>query len=341
MMCLIVIETLADDRVPVVKRATMPCEESWVINAIGLFLDAIHESLLFVRRTLSKAELHVLIHSRDAIFKRGFVYHAVYVHDIINLHDTVDGIASPRKRMRQEEVKENSHVVEGCLLDTSETDFVPGSLDMSNIKILPHPDDASRTASSQLLKAFNALLRTQITTPAHELGWYINPNGVVNMYQWIVELHSFDKDIPLAQDMKKAEITSIVLEMRFTNQYPFAPPFVRVVKPRFLPFNQGGGGHITEGGAICMELLTNSGWSAVSSIESVLLQIRLAMSENERPARLATKGGHGNSRGVEHGVYGVGEAIVAFERACRAHGWTVPPAFSSLHQSDGGASRRV
>ncbi|KAK5951909.1 hypothetical protein OHC33_007202 [Knufia fluminis] len=250
--------------------------------------------------------------------------------------DELDGIASPRKKLRQEEMPEMLPVVDGCMLDSSKTDFVPGKLDMSNIKILPPPDDASRTATNSLLKAFNALLKAQSVAPAHELGWYINPNGVENMYQWIVELHSFDKDIPLAQDMTKEGITSVVLEMRFTNQYPFAPPFVRVIKPRFLPFNQGGGGHVTEGGAICMELLTNNGWSAVSSIESVLLQIRLAMSEKERPARLPGYGGHGYGRG---GVYGVGEAIEAYERACRAHGWTVPPAFASLQRGDGQASR--
>ena len=251
--------------------------------------------------------------------------------------DELADVASPRKKMRQEEMSEKLPVIDGCMLDISKTDFMPGKLDMSNIKILPPPDDASRAASSQLLKAFHTLLKTQSTTPAHELGWYINPNGVENMYQWIIELHSFDQDIPLAQDMKKASVASVVLEMRFTNQYPFAPPFVRVVKPRFLPFNQGGGGHVTEGGAICMELLTNNGWSAVSSIESVLLQIRLAMSEKERPARLPGNGNYGSGRVGVGGAYGVGEAISAYERACRAHGWTVPSAFASLQRGDGEA----
>lgn len=31
--------------------------------------------------------------------------------------------------------------------------------------------------------------------------------------------------------------------------YPFSPPFARIVTPRFLPFMNGGGGHITAGGA--------------------------------------------------------------------------------------------
>lgn len=259
--------------------------------------------------------------------------------DIEMLTDVdLDLVASPKKKIRQEEQPANKlQVVAGCLLDTSKTDFYPGNLDMSNVRRLPPPDDAAPMASGALLKAFRALLKTQSKTAAHELGWYMDPEQVENMYQWIVELHSFDKDIPLAQDMKTAGIASIVLEMRFTNQFPFAPPFVRVIKPRFLPFNQGGGGHVTEGGAICMELLTNNGWSAVSSIESVLLQIRLAMSEKERPGRL---GNRGYNRTGDGGMYQVGEAIEAYQRACRAHGWTVPAAFSTLARNDESSSRR-
>lgn len=241
----------------------------------------------------------------------------------------LDLIASPKKKMRQEEPGTMLQVIEGLLIDVTKTDFFPGKLDMSNVQILPPPQDASRSASSSLLKAFNALLKTQRTSPAHEVGWYINPGELENMYQWIVELHSFDQDLPLAQDMKAAGLTSVVLEMRFTNAWPYAPPFVRVIKPRFLPFAQRGGGHVLEGGAICMELLTNTGWSAVSSIESVLLQVRLAMSERERPARLASESRHGSGRG---GVYGVGEAMVAYERACRSHGWSIPESFAKILQ---------
>lgn len=236
-------------------------------------------------------------------------------------------IASPKKKIRQGGPDTTLPILEGLLIDVSKTDFLPGQLDMSNIQILPPPQDASSSASSSLLKAFNVLLKTQRTTPAHELGWFINPEELDNMYQWIIELHSFAQDLPLAQDMKAAGLTSVVLEMRFTNVWPFAPPFVRVIKPRFLPFAQGGGGHVLEGGAVCMELLTNSGWSAVSSIESVLLQVRLAMSERERPARLATENRYGSGRG---GVYGAGEAMAAYERACRSHGWAIPESFAKI-----------
>ena len=60
-----------------------------------------------------------------------------------------------------------------------------------------------------------------------------------------------------------------------------------------------------------MQLLTSSGWNVACSIESVLLQIRLAIASlDPKPARLEA----GPVRD-----YGVGEAVEAFKRACRAH----------------------
>ena len=158
----------------------------------------------------------------------------------------------------------------------SMTDFVAGSLDVASLPILAAPSYATPGASKRLLVDFKTLVKVQDSTPLHELGWYINPDPelMTNLYQWIVELHSFDSALPLAKDMKKHKITSVVMEMRFGKDFPHTPPFVRVIRPRFLGFSQGGGGHVTLGGAICMELLTNSGWSAVSSIESVLFQGR-------------------------------------------------------------------
>lgn len=194
-----------------------------------------------------------------------------------------------------------------------QTDFVPGSLDRSTITLLGPPSYATSAATKMLSRDLQTLLRVQSTTPLHELGWYIDGDAIENMYQWIVELHSFDPKLPLATEMKQANISSIVLEMRFGKNYPMSPPFVRVIRPRFLAFMAGGGGHVTAGGAMCMELLTNSGWSAVSSIESVLLQVRMAISSTDpKPARLDIWG---------RGDYGVGEAIDAYLRACRAHGW--------------------
>lgn len=169
------------------------------------------------------------------------------------------------------------------------------------------------------MRDFKTLLKTQNEQPLHELGWHIDEEKIENMYQWIVELHSFDPGLPLAQDMKKRNVKSVVLELRFGKDYPMAPPFVRVIRPRFLSFAAGGGGHVTAGGAMCMQLLTNDGWSAASSIESVLVQVRMAITSlDPKPARLE------NSVRAD---YGVGEAVEAYIRACALHGWSVPAGF--------------
>lgn len=43
------------------------------------------------------------------------------------------------------------------------------------------------------------------------------------------------------------KLNSIVFEIRFPSTFPLGPPFFRILKPRFLPFIRGGGGHITGG----------------------------------------------------------------------------------------------
>ena len=216
--------------------------------------------------------------------------------------------------------------------DHSKTDFIPGELDHSTLPILASPSYATSHATRALQRELKSMLKAQETQPAHELGWYLDPELVSNVYQWIVELHSFETHLPLAKDLKDSGLKSIILELRFGKDFPYSPPFVRVIRPRFLPFLHGGGGHVTAGksrvnfhipfafvgclryigGALCMELLTNTGWNPASSIESVLLQVRLAISSTEpRPARLERS--HAKD-------YGTGEALEAFRRACLTHG---------------------
>ncbi|KAI0602429.1 hypothetical protein F4775DRAFT_537173 [Biscogniauxia sp. FL1348] len=203
-----------------------------------------------------------------------------------------------------------------------QTDFRPGALDFSRLRLLAPPSYATETAQRAIGRELQKLQKVQSTTPLHELGWYIDFERVNNMFQWIVELHSFDADLPLAKDMKAANLTSIVLEIRFLREFPMSPPFVRVVRPRFLPFMNGGGGHVTAGGAMCMELLTATGWSPANSMESVLLQVRLAMCNVEpRPARLLSTTSHAQRQATTQ--YGVSEAIDAYMRATQTHGWKV------------------
>ena len=214
-------------------------------------------------------------------------------------------------------------------LEIPKTDFRPGTLDHTTLPLLEPPAYATTMATKSLQKMLTSTLQVQESEPAHELGWYIDPELIGNMYQWIVELHSFEPTLPIARDMKAKGLKSVVLEMRFGKDYPMTPPFVRVIRPRFLSFMEGGGGHITAGGALCMELLTSSGWIPVSPIETVLLQIRLAIcSTDPKPARL--KSGSAED-------YRIGEAVEAFIRACTQHGWEVPKDFQAFNSSARGS----
>ncbi|KAL1866822.1 hypothetical protein VTK73DRAFT_4497 [Phialemonium thermophilum] len=184
--------------------------------------------------------------------------------------------------------------------------------------------DVSKGYSLRILaRELKAVERVQSTTPLHELGWYVHCDETTNLFHWIVELHSFDTSLPLAQDLRSAGMTSVVLEVRFGRSFPTTPPFIRVIRPRFLPFLAGGGGHVTAGGALCMELLTNSGWSPANSLESVLVQVRLAICGTQPAARLARSFAGGILGATPD--YGVQEAVEAYRRAARVHGWAIPP----------------
>lgn len=75
---------------------------------------------------------------------------------------------------------------------------------------------------------------------------------------------------------------------------------------------------MTIGGAICMEMLTSTGWTVATSMESVLVSIKMAMSSlDPRPARLQISA-------PEMDDYSAYEALEAFQRFANRHGWKVP-----------------
>ncbi|KAJ4158110.1 uncharacterized protein LMH87_008650 [Akanthomyces muscarius] len=202
--------------------------------------------------------------------------------------------------------------------------FDPQGLKMESLRLLAAPTWAatSKQAVRRLTMDLKDLHRRQTTLGDLSSGYYVHTDKSDNMFQWIVELFDFDAALPLAGDMTALGCASIVLEFRFGPSYPMSPPFVRVVRPQFVPFMQGGGGHVTAGGAVCLELLTNSGWNPAINIDNVIMQIRAAIGEPDRPARL--------QKGVYKVDYGIGEAVAAFTRLANAHGWQVPEDFQHI-----------
>lgn len=81
--------------------------------------------------------------------------------------------------------------------------------------------------------------------------------------------------------MREMGVPHILLHLAFPDNFPFAPPFMRVVEPRIEK------GFVMEGGAICMELLTPRGWASAYTVEAVLMQFAASLVKGQ--GRIAPK----------------------------------------------------
>ena len=167
-----------------------------------------------------------------------------------------------------------------------------------------------RAYTPSALKTIASELKYMAKSDDSTRGWSGGPIGD-NVGQWQVEVHNVPHDLPLWKDMQKLGHKSITMHIIFPPDYPFSAPFMRVVRPRFA-FRTG---HVTLGGSICIELLTNSGWSPLYRLEGVMMHVCSTIygEPGDPPARLDLS----NQRD-----YGVGEAMEAFQRLLATHGWS-------------------
>ncbi|CUE86367.1 ubiquitin conjugating protein, putative [Bodo saltans] len=163
--------------------------------------------------------------------------------------------------------------------------------------------------------AVERILRDLVTLRdvAHD-GWSAAPLGR-NLSLWHVEFFGFEEGTPLRRDFEALRASggpqSIILAMKFPTEYPFRPPFIRIVKPRFA-FRTG---RVTVGGSICTQLLTDEGWNPTFDVESLLVSIRAQITDPEANARIDLS---------NHTEYTEEEAIAAFIRVAAQHkreGW--------------------
>ncbi|XP_070386136.1 ubiquitin-conjugating enzyme E2Q-like protein CG4502 isoform X1 [Dermacentor albipictus] len=132
-----------------------------------------------------------------------------------------------------------------------------------------------------------------------------------NLYEWHVRLYQVDPESPLWRDMQESGVSCVQLSVSFPENFPFAPPFVRVLAPHIER------GFVMEGGAICMELLTPRGWASAYTVEAILVQVAASLSKGQ--ARIATKPGKQFNRKL---------AESSFRSLVKTHdkyGWVTPP----------------
>ncbi|KAJ7318822.1 hypothetical protein DFH08DRAFT_625251, partial [Mycena albidolilacea] len=183
------------------------------------------------------------------------------------------------------------------------------------------PIDLSLLATMVVQCELKVMLKEQekaltSTDGLKELEWYMPEEFIGdNLFQWIVEMHSFNEMLLIAKDLKREKVNLLIFEIGFLPMYPIGPPFFRIITPCFLAFIQGRGGHVTGGGSICMDLLTSNGWLPSYSISIVLMQIKLAISNlDPKPARLALNWNM---------PYSVDKSLVSFKMVETTHSWTV------------------
>ncbi|XP_015265097.1 PREDICTED: ubiquitin-conjugating enzyme E2 Q2 [Gekko japonicus] len=167
-------------------------------------------------------------------------------------------------------------------------------------------------ASDRLMKELRDIYRSQ----SYKTGIYSVELVNDSLYEWHVKLLKVDPDSPLHSDLQvlkeKEGVEYILLNFAFKDNFPFDPPFVRVVSPVLT------GGYVLGGGALCMELLTKQGWSSAYSTESVIMQINATLVKGKARVQF----------GANKNQYNLARAQQSYKSLVQLHeknGWFTPP----------------
>lgn len=133
-----------------------------------------------------------------------------------------------------------------------------------------------------------------------------------NLFEWHVRLLRVDPESELAGDMRELGITCILLHIIFPENFPFAPPFMRVISPRIEK------GFVMEGGAICMELLTPRGWASAYTVEAVVMQFAASIVKGQGRVARKAKGAKDFSRRSAE------ESFRSLVKTHEKYGWVTP-----------------
>jgi len=106
-----------------------------------------------------------------------------------------------------------------------------------------------------------------------------------DLFRWELAL-KFDQSSDLGKDLQALTGQQLVrLRVHFDKSHPFQAPKVGVRWPRFLV----GSTYVLKGGAVCMDLLSISGWSPALTVEKLAVAIQSLLLTPEVKARLDPK----------------------------------------------------
>uniref|UniRef100_H3AMI9 E2 ubiquitin-conjugating enzyme n=1 Tax=Latimeria chalumnae TaxID=7897 RepID=H3AMI9_LATCH len=167
-------------------------------------------------------------------------------------------------------------------------------------------------ASDRLMKELRDIYKSQ----SFKAGKFSLSLIELSLYLWKTKTLRVDPDSPLHSDLQalkeKEGVDCILLSVSYKDNFPFDPPFVRVVSPILS------GGYVLGGGALCMELLTKQGWSSAYSIESVIMQINATLVKGKARVQF----------GANKNQYNLARAQQSYKSLVQIHeknGWYTPP----------------
>uniref|UniRef100_A0A3Q2QGU1 E2 ubiquitin-conjugating enzyme n=1 Tax=Fundulus heteroclitus TaxID=8078 RepID=A0A3Q2QGU1_FUNHE len=162
-------------------------------------------------------------------------------------------------------------------------------------------------ASDRLMKELREIYRSQ----SYKTGIYSVELVNDSLYEWHVKLRKVDPDSPLHSDLQvlkeKEGVEFILLNFSYKDNFPFDPPFVRVVSPVL----SGGSVHLLV--CVCFQ-----GWSSAYSIESVIMQINATLVKGKARVQF----------GANKNQYNLARAQQSYKSLVQIHeknGWYTPP----------------
>lgn len=187
----------------------------------------------------------------------------------------------------------------------------------------PAADEGEKRELENLTRKYNARtpaelrliqdLRTLQRVGEKSLGFRANPIDM-KLDHWSVQIFEFDKNTEFFRDMQKYKKMCgrdyIEMSLSFPPDYPFSPPFARILTPRF----QYRTGHVTLGGSLCMDILTSDGWNPMYEISSIISNI-IAQIISGNPRVDLTQATV---------PYPLSEAKDGYIRMATQHGWKIP-----------------
>jgi ubiquitin-protein ligase len=207
---------------------------------------------------------------------------------IMGLFQVKGGLHKYKKNTNIYVVKENKDICMRYLVVGKYNDIHNNSRDLDNYFI--KKDNDNKDNNKKVMTCSNGRILKEIMLMERYNTGVNNDNSLNmsfaveddNVHKWICKLHKDNfKEINLYNDMITYGIDYIIIKVLLTDKYPFDPPFIHIISPILNNSNEGiKNENITNGGSICMDLLTKQHWLSSICIDKIILMIKQYILDN-------------------------------------------------------------